>query len=163
MDLPELHQGPFVGLTAFADLVRHAIAHADQQGWNEMVWADASFEDWPLYEKAVVQGLDAWARKGRKLTLLAHHFDAMRHIHPRFVAWRVRWDHLLDCRVCSGVAASEFPCVLWTTGWAMRRLDLARCTGVASLEPRMRLQLREELEERKRQSAPGFAATVLGL
>jgi hypothetical protein len=45
----------------------------------------------------------------------------------------------------------------------MRRLDLQRCTGVASSEPRMRQLLREELEERKRQSSPGFAATTLGL
>jgi hypothetical protein len=34
---------------------------------------------------------------------------------------------------------------------------------VASVEPRWRLVLREELEERKRQSSPGFPASVLGL
>jgi hypothetical protein len=45
----------------------------------------------------------------------------------------------------------------------MRRLDLQRCTGVASAEPRMRQLLREELEERKRQSSTGFPATTLGL
>lgn len=163
MDLPELHQGPFVGPKAFADLVRSAVACADQQGWSEMVWSDASFEDWPLYEKSVVESLDAWARKGRKLTLLAHHFDAMRRVHHRFVEWRVRWDHIVECRVCKGVSASEFPSVLWTSGWALRRLDLVRSTGVASVEPRMRMLLREELEERKRQSAPSFPATTLGL
>ena len=128
-----------------------------------MVWCDPGFEDWPLYEKAVVDSLNAWARKGRKLVLLAHHFDAMRSVHPRFVEWRVRWDHLLECRVCKGLAVSEFPSALWTPEWALRRLDPVRCSGVASTEPRMRLLLREELEERKRQSAAGFAASVLGL
>jgi hypothetical protein len=128
-----------------------------------MVWSDASFEDWPLYEKTVVEGLNQWARKGRKLILLAHHFDAMRRVHPRFVEWRVRWDHLVESRVCKGVAASEFVSAMWTPTWAMRRLDLVRCTGVASTEPRMRLLLREELEERKRQSSPGFPASTLGL
>jgi hypothetical protein len=161
--LPTLHQGPFVGPTAFADIIRNALVQADQAGWSEMVWSDASFEDWPLYERAVVEALNDWARKGRKLTLLAHHFDAMHRIHHRFVAWRIRWDHLLECRVCKGVDASEFPSALWTPTWAMRRLDLVRCTGVASVEPRMRLLLREELEERKRQSSPGFAASTLGL
>ncbi|RFO95458.1 hypothetical protein DIC66_18380 [Rhodoferax lacus] len=161
--MPTLHQGPFVGPTAFTGIIRNALVQADHAGWSEMVWSDASFEDWPLYEKAVVEALNDWARKGRKLTLLAHHFDAMHRIHHRFVAWRIRWDHLLECRVCKGVDASEFPSALWTPTWAMRRLDPVRCTGVASVEPRMRLLLREELEERKRQSSPGFAASTLGL
>jgi hypothetical protein len=143
--------------------VRNALLRADHEGWAEMVWSDASFEDWPLHEKAVVEALNQWARKGRKLTLLAHHFDAMRRLHPRFVAWRVRWDHLLECRVCKGVSATEFPSALWTPSWAIRRLDLVRCTGVASVEPRMRLLLREEIEERMRQSGPGFPASTLGL
>jgi len=128
-----------------------------------MVWADANFEDWPLYERALVEGLDAWAGPGRKLTLLACNFDAMRRIHHRFVQWRIRWDHLLDCRVCKGVSPSEFPSMLWTPQWALQRLDPVRCTGVSSVEPRVRLRLREQLDERKKQSAPGFAATTLGL
>jgi hypothetical protein len=162
-DRAPLPHGPFVGPTAFADLVRNALLYANNEGWTEMVWSDASFEDWPLYEKAVVEGLNSWARKGRKLTILAHHFDAMRRLHPRFVDWRVRWDHLVECRVCRGVDATEFPSALWTPTWALRRLDLVRCTGVASTEPRMQLLLREELDERMRQSSPGFPASTLGL
>jgi hypothetical protein len=162
-ELVPLAQGTFVGPSAFADLVRSAMAHADSQGWAEMLWSDATFEDWPLFEKDVVEGLNAWSRKGRKLTLLAHHFDAMRRIHHRFVAWRVRWDHLVDCRVCKGVEVTEFPSAIWTPTWAMRRLDLQRSTGVASVDPRMRLMLREELEERRWQSSPGFPASTLGL
>ena len=158
-----LAEGPFTGPTAFADLIRNALLRANNEAWSELVWSDATFEDWPLYEKTVVEGLNAWSRKGRKLTLLAHHFDAMRRLHPRFVEWRVRWDHLLECRVCKGVEASEFPSALWTPTWALGRLDLVRSTGVATTEPRMRLLLREELEQRKRQSSPGFSATLLGL
>jgi len=160
---PALLQGPFAGPTAFADAVRTAVMHAASEGWSEMVWSDATFEDWPLYERAVVDGLNAWARKGRKLTLLAYRFDAMHRIHHRFVEWRIRWDHLVECRVCKGLEASEFPSALWTPTWALRRLDLVRCTGVGSMEPRARLLLHEELEERKRQSSPGFPATTLGL
>jgi hypothetical protein len=158
-----LVQGAFAGPRAFADLVRNALQQANSQGWVEMVWSDATFEDWPLYEKTVVESLNAWSRKGRKLTILAHHFDAMRRIHHRFVDWRVRWDHLVECRVCKGIEMTEFPSALWTPTWAMRRLDLQRSTGVASVEPRMRLLLREELEERMRQSSPGFPASTMGL
>ncbi len=162
-DSGPLAQGSFVGPKAFADRVRSALLQASDEGWAEMVWSDASFEDWPLYEKSVVEALNAWARKGRKLTLLAHHFDAMRRLHPRFVEWRVRWDHLVECRVCKGVSVTAFPSGLWTPTWALRRLDLVRCTGVSSVEPRMRLLLREELEEIKRQSSPGFPASILGV
>jgi hypothetical protein len=162
-EMAPLPQGPFVGPTVFSDLVRNALLRANNEGWAEMVWSDASFEDWPLYEKAVIESLNSWARKGRKLTILAHHFDAMRRVHHRFVDWRIRWDHLVECRVCRGVDATEFPSALWTPTWAMRRLDLVRCTGVTSVEPRMRLLLREELDERTRQSSPGFPASTLGL
>jgi hypothetical protein len=174
MDLPEnsragaaplapLLQGPFSGPTAFAELVRNALLRVDQEGWSEMLWSDANFADWPLYERAVADALNQWARRGRKLTLLAHHYDAMHRLHARFVDWRVRWDHIVECRVCKGVEVTEFPSALWTPTWAARRLDLVRSTGVASLEPRMRMLLREELEECRRQSAPGFPASTLGL
>jgi hypothetical protein len=158
-----LLQGPFAGPSAFADAVRGALLYAATAQWSEMIWSDANFEDWPLHEKATIDALNAWSRKGRKLTLLAHRFDAMRRVHHRFVEWRIRWDHLVECRICKGVEPSEFPSALWTPTWALRRLDLVRSTGAGSTEPRMRLLLREELEERKRQSSPGFPASTLGL
>jgi hypothetical protein len=158
-----LIEGSFSGIVDFNQIIRDALATAAQDGWAEMVWCDANYEDWPLREKAVVDSLNAWAQRGRKLTVLAHHFGAMHRLHPRFVTWRVRWDHIIDCRVCKGVDASEMPSALWSPHWAMRRLDMVRSTGVAGAEPSRRLLLREELDERMRQSGPGFPATVLGL
>ena len=161
-------QGPllqvaFSGPKDFAQLIRDAIGQASVDGWREMVWSDATFEDWPLREREVVDALDGWAKRGRKLTLLARRFDAMPRLHPRFVTWRVRWDHILECRVCRDIDDSEMPSALWSPAWALRRLDVERCTGVAGYEPRRRLLLQEELEERRRQSGPGFPASVLGL
>jgi hypothetical protein len=158
-----LIEGSFSGIADFNQIIRDALATAAQDGWSEMVWCDANYEDWPLREKAVVDSLNAWAKRGRKLTVLAHHFGAMHRLHPRFVTWRVRWDHIINCRVCKGVDASEMPSALWSPHWAMRRLDMVRSTGVAGAEPSRRLLLREELDERMRQSGPGFPATVLGL
>lgn len=158
-----LLQGAFSGTQEFAQLVRDAIRQASVDGWNEMVWSDATFEDWPLREREVVDALDAWAQRGRKLTLLARRFDAMPRLHPRFVTWRIRWDHILECRVCRDVDDSEMPSALWSPVWALRRLDAGRCTGVAGYEPQRRVLLLEDLEERRRQSGPGFPASVLGL
>jgi hypothetical protein len=158
-----LLQGAFVGHQAFAQLVRDAVRQAASEGWSEMVWSDASFEEWPLREREVVEALNAWARRGRKLTLLARQYDSIARLHPRFVTWRVRWDHLIECRICRDVDDSEMPSVLWSPAWVMRRLDLVRSTGVAGYEAQRRLLVREELDERRRQSSPGFPASVLGL
>jgi hypothetical protein len=158
-----LPEGHFAGLTAFSQLVRDALACAAREGWSQMVWSDANFLDWPLREKAVVDSLNAWAGNGRRLLLLAHHFDDVQRHHARFVQWRNTWGHLVECRVCRHVDASEFPSALWSPHWVVRRLDLDHCTGVSGYEPQRRVLLKEELEECRRQSSPGFPSTILGL
>lgn len=158
-----LPEGSFSGLAAFAQLVRDALACAAREGWSHMVWSDADFLDWPLRERAVVDSLNAWAGSGRRLLILAHRYDEIQRHHPRFVQWRSTWDHLVECRVSKQLDASEFPSALWSPTWVMRRLDLERSTGVAGCEPQRRVLLKEALEECRRQSAPGFPSTILGL
>ena len=160
---PTLLEGPFSGPLEFAQLVRDALACAAREGWSEMVWSDTNFEDWPLREAVVIESLQAWARSGRKLLMLAKSYDSIRRYQPRFVSWRTTWGHIVDCRVCKLVDASDFPSALWSPSWVMRRLDLVRGTGIAGYEPQRRVLLREQLEECKRQSSPGFSTTVLGL
>lgn len=161
--LPPLLEGTFSGVSEFAQLIRDALATAAAQGWTEMVWSDANFEDWPLREKAVVESLNTWAHGGRKLVMLAHRFDSLTRFQPRFVQWRGMWDHLIECRVCKQLDASEVPSALWSPHWAMRRLDMVRSTGTAGFDPQRRVMLREALEECRRNSGPGFPATTLGL
>ena len=158
-----LPEGPFAGPSAFTQLLRDALVCAARDEWREMVWSDANFVDWPLRERVVVDALDAWAGAGRKLTMLAHSYDEVIRHHPRFVQWRVRWDHLVECRVCKQIDASAFPSALWSPTWVLQRLDAVRCTGVAGNEAQRRVRLREALEECRRQSSPGFPSTVLGL
>lgn len=159
----EALKGPFSGPTAFAQTIRAALARAAQEGWPAMVWSDATFEEWPLGERSVSESLQAWASSGRKLVMLAHHYNSVVRYQPRFVTWRRTWDHIIECRVCKNIDASEVPSALWSPHWAMRRLDLVRCTGVADLEPARRVMLKEALDECHRQSAPGFSASTLGL
>ena len=156
-------KGTFTGPTAFAQTVRAALARAAQEGWQAMVWSDASFEEWPLGERAVTESLQAWSGSGRQLVMLAHNYNSVLRYQPRFVSWRRTWDHIIDCRVCKTIDASEMPSALWSPHWAMRRLDLVRSTGVADLEPARRVLLKQELDECRRQSVPGFSATTLGL
>lgn len=155
--------GRFEGLSAFQQLIRDALVQAGTEGWPELILADATFEDWPLREKVVVDALQAWSRTGRRFTLLATRFDGVLRNQPRFVAWRKTWSHIIECRQCRNDDPLEFPSVLWSPVWAMRRLDLAHSNVMAGAEPRRRVQLRELIDERLRISTPGFPASTLGL
>ena len=156
-------KGPFSGPKAFAQTIRAAIARAAKEDWPAMVWSDANFENWPLGERAVSESLQEWAGSGRQLLLLARSYDSVIRYQPRFVTWRKTWDHIIECRVCKTMDASEIPSALWSPQWAMQRLDLVRSTGVADLESRRRVLLKEDLDECLRQSSPGFPASTLGL
>lgn len=162
-DMPSRQAQSFAGTQAFSQLIRDALEAAVAEGWAEMIWCDANFVDWPLGERVVTELLNQWAGRGRKLVLIASQFDDLRRFHHRFVAWRVTWDHVVECRVRKGIEASEFPSALWSSHWIIRRLDLVRSTGFADIAPMGVQRLREELDEHRRQSGPGFSATTLGL
>ena len=160
---PEVPQGRFEGRDAFRQNVRDALACAAREGWRELILSDADFHDWPLGERAVVDSLNAWARSGRTFVMLARNYDDVLRTHPRFVAWRKTWAHIIDCRRLAKADPVAFPSVLWSSSWVMRRLDPEHCTGVCSVEPEPRVASRESLKEWLGQSAAGFPVTTLGL
>lgn len=160
----ELPQGRFEGRVAFQQLVRDALATAARQGWREIILSDAHFQDWPLGERAVSESLQAWARSGGSLTILAGRYDDIRRCHARFVRWRGTWDHIVTCRASPAADPLSFPSVIWSPGWVLQRLDPVRCVGVCGSEPQRRVGVQEMLHEWVRsKSSPGFPATTLGL
>ena len=158
-----LPEGEFEGREAFEQLVRDALANAAAQGWREIVLCDASFEDWPLGERAVAQSLHDWSQAGRTCILLARRWEAAAFRHARFVEWRKRWSHIVDARACPSADEQGFPSAIWTPTWAMERRDPERNRGISSTEAGRRVLLREKLDEWLRKSGPSFAATRLGL
>ncbi len=158
-----LPSGRFAGREEFAKLIRDALQTAATEGWREIILSDATFEDWPLRERVVVESLQAWSKTGRRMTLLAKSFDVVMRSQPRFVAWRRTWSHIIECRACRTVDALDFPSVLWSGSWVLQRLELQHSTGFCGAEPERRLRLRELLDERLRVSTPAFAASTLGL
>lgn len=158
-----LPSGRFAGREAFAQLVRDALACAAQQGWREIIFSDGSFEDWPLHERLVSESLHAWSKSGRRFVMLAGRYDSVLRYQPRFVAWRKSWGHIIDCRVCRHVDAVDFPSLIWSPAWALRRLDLFRSSGVCGAEPGRKVHIRELLDELHLNSGPGFPASTLGL
>ena len=158
-----LPAGRFSGRSEFAQIVRDVLAGAARAGWRQIIISDASFEDWPLGERAVVESLQAWSQAGRGLTMLARSYDEVSRRHPRFVNWRRTWAHIVECRRCAAADLLDLPSAIWSPVWALRRLDLERSTGICGGEPARRLQIREALNEWLRMSTPGFPASTLGL
>lgn len=153
----------FSGPVEFAQRVRDLISIAASEKWPHMVWSDVTFEDWPLRERVVVDALNSWAGRGRKLTMLAKRYQQMSRLHPRFVQWRSTWSHVVDCRVVKHLDDSEMPSALLGPEWYLHRRDAARSVGVCRQDPRGRVELTELLDECARQSTSGFPVTTLGL
>jgi len=162
--VPVLIEGRFDGREAFADLIRSALSAAAHEGWNEIVFSDPDFADWPLGERASIEALQAWSASGRRLLLLARRFDLVERGHARFVTWRRTWDHIVECRTAGRIGtAEEVPSAVWTPTWCLHRIDLERSRGVCSSEARARRDLRESFDESWRQGRPAFPASTLGL
>lgn len=158
-----LREGHFDGPTEFAQRIRDAIAQAHAQGWSAMVWADADFGDWPLGERQVVEALQAWSQRGRTLRLLARRYDYFPQRFPRFVTWRQQWDHIIECRVCRPIPELVLPSVLWTSQYAVLRIDTERSIGWSGTERQRLALVHADLDEYHKNSSPGFPSTTLGL
>jgi hypothetical protein len=158
---PLLAEGRFDGREAFGAIVRNALRAAAQEGWQEIVFSDPDFADWPLGERASIEALQAWSASGRRFVLLAQRFDVIERGHARFVPWRRMWDHIVECRAAG--KGAEVPSAVWTPAWFAHRIDAERSRGVCGVEPRARRELRETIEECWRLARPAFAASTLGL
>ena len=158
-----LTDGRFSGREAFGKLVRDALTCAAREGWQEIILSDATFEDWPLRERSVVESLHAWSKSGRHLIMLATRYDEVMRNHARFVSWRKTWGHIIDCRVCRVASAADFPSAIWSRSWFMHRLDPQHSLGTCGHDRERSVQLREVLNEKIRDSVPGFPASTLGL
>ncbi|MFL6693334.1 MAG: hypothetical protein ACJ8GO_10270 [Ramlibacter sp.] len=163
MTADSLPQGRFEGREAFRQMIRDALARAAAEGWRELILSDASFADWPLGERGVAESLQAWSASGRRCILLARRYDDVRRLHARFVDWRQTWSHIVEAHGCPSADPLEFPSVIWSPAWTMRRLDVDRCNGVAGREPERRVAVRELIDGWLQKSSPAFAATTLGL
>ena len=161
--LRALPEGRFSGPIEFADLIRQSLICAANQGWREMIWCDSTFADWPLGERAVTDCLNEWSRSGRKLTVLAGNYNEIVRKHSRFVTWRQRWAHIVDCRSNSAIAESDLLSALWSPVWVFQRVDLLRSTGFSGSGADRRVALKERLDASLKLSSPAFGATTLGL
>ena len=153
----------FEGREDFRTLVRDALAAAAREGWREIILSDASFEDWPLGERAVAESLQAWSASGRRMVLLARRYDSVVRQHARFVRWRGTWSHIITAVACTDADPLALSSAIWSPAWVLERLDPERSHGWCGSEPERRVLLRERLQEWLAKATPAFPATTLGL
>jgi len=153
----------FEGREDFRQLIRDALACAAREGWRELILSDASFEDWPLGERAVAESLQAWSSSGRRCLLLARRYDQALRQHPRFVQWRGLWSHIVTATAVPSADPLDLPSVFWSPAWVLERRDAEHSHGWCGAEPERRVLLRETLNEWLKKASPAFPATTLGL
>jgi len=153
----------FEGRDDFQQLVRDAFAAAAREGWREIVISDATFEDWPLYERAVADSLQSWSKTGRRMTILAKKYDEVIRRHARFVTWRQAWTHIIEARGCPTADPLELPSAIWSPAWVLERRDLDRSIGYCGAEPERRVLLRQTLQEWLQKSSVAFPSATTGL
>ena len=152
------------GRTEFREAIRRAFAKAADVGCREMWICDPDFADWPLGEVEVVDSLTRWASPHRKLTMLALTYDEVLRRHPRFVDWRRRWAHVIDCRAEKDVDAGDIPSLLLAPGViALRLLDRVRFRASESFENSDFVHCHEMVDAISQRSNEAFPATLLGL
>ena len=80
--------------------LRDAMAHAGEHGTRRLCWCDEDFAAWPVGEAEWLAQLTRWARvTGRELVMIARDWPVIERRHPRFVAWRRDWAHVIQCLV----------------------------------------------------------------
>jgi hypothetical protein len=121
----EAHQagGRIAGHDDWRHAVRAAVAQATAHPARTMVWVDHDFTAWPLDDPGLIDALNGWVRRpGRQLTLVAAGFDALPRAHPRFVAWRQPWSHVVRGLAWEASATPPRGALLWADDGTWLRL-----------------------------------------
>jgi hypothetical protein len=129
------------------------------------VWlCDTDFADWPLNDAGVIDSLTRWAQPHRKMVVLAQHFDDVVRRHPRWVAWRRQWAHVVECRLVEPMEQGRMPVLLTAPGGiTVKLVDPIRYRGSwswAAADSRLAGELIDAVLQR---SVEAFPATTLGL
>ena len=150
---------------AFAQALHWGFDAAIAEGSRSITCVDASFENWPLDDMALLQRLTDWLRlPQRRLVLLAASYDEVPRRLPRFTEWRRDWAHALQPMQCPAEFAAELPTLLLGERRAsVHLIDPVHWRGRAELEARSRLLWQERVDVVLQRSEPAFAITTLGL
>ena len=89
-----------------------ALEEAAEAGSAELWLCDPDFESWPLGRPVVVDALGRWVGSRRRLRLIAADYQGLVRRHPRWVAWRQQWAHVVQCLAVHEELAARVPTLL---------------------------------------------------
>lgn len=105
-------------LVALDDCARAEVPH---------LWlCDPDFSAWPLGSIETVTALSRWIGPRRRLTLVAGDWDHLASHCPRWVAWRRRWAHAVQCLQVREEEALQVPALLYGPPVVALRLQSTR-------------------------------------
>lgn len=161
-------QPPLSALRSQSDVqtaLRWAVQYALDTRSRRLLWLDPDFSAWPLDDPALLDGLTAWLRlPQRRLVLLAHQFGAVERLHPRFVAWRRTWSHVVDAWTPSEGIAVKLPSLLIDDQrLCLQVFDTAQWRGRLSLDERAVHQWHDEIDALLQRCEAAFPVRPLGL
>jgi hypothetical protein len=155
--------GAFEGREAYAATLLAAMQHAARVQSPQITWADTDFAAWPLGRADMLQALTDWVGGGRRLTLIAAHYNAFPQRHTRWMAWRRTWSHAVRCLAVHEELATQVP-TLWLTGdLAVRLHDPLRHRGQVDRETVDLARCRDLLDALSQRTEEAFPVTTLGL
>ncbi len=137
---------------------------AKQEDCREVFLCDDDFSAWPLNEKALISCLERWARAHRQFHMVARSFESVMRHHPRWVAWRQHWSHIVQCRSADSLAPSPYPTLLIVPGLtALRLANSVHFRGRMTVDAADIRQSFERFDAVSQQSVDAFPTTTLGL
>jgi hypothetical protein len=146
------------------DAIRATLADAARVGCRELWLCDVDYADWPLGEREVIESLTRWAYGHRRLTLFAAGFETLSQRHPRWLEWRRRWSHVVECRALEETEPGRVPSLLLAPGVATLRIfDTVHWRGSVSAAEADAIRCRETVDALMQRSVESFPATALGL
>lgn len=149
----------------FHAALRWGVERAVARGARRLTWVDPDFASWPLDDATLLDALAGWLRRpDRQLMLLAATFDEVPRRHPRFVAWRRPWVHVVHGWQAPEDMGAAVPTLLHDDGPVLVRLiDPTHWRGRAALDAREARLVRDEVDALLQRSERSFAANQLGL
>jgi hypothetical protein len=160
----QVNNQPIDGRSEFQAAVKLAFAEMAAQDVREVWLCDDNFADWPLGERAVIEHLTQWVASNRRLTLMAKHFNEVPRRHPRWVAWRRQWSHVVQCRSPFESEPFDLPCLLLAPGaLSVVLFDPIHCRGRAFRDAATETQYKAQIDAFLQHSEEAFPVTTAGL
>ncbi|WP_347486297.1 hypothetical protein ABFV80_001429 [Vandammella animalimorsus] len=161
---PHTERYAISGIAQWQQTLEKFLRTAEQQACPRIICCSPDFSGWPLSSAPLLDALQDWLRPQRQLILIANQFDTLIRQQPRFVAWRTRWDTVVQGRKVARQFTRETPSFALAGRQSIWLSNPDFFTGIYGNDPALALQVGEQAQEwLENRSSIGFASRTLGL